>query len=197
MTEFQDVDLLEEEEGSGEESLAELAFEQIARDISLLSNREVEVEGVDVERTEVRPRAEDEIHLSFKVAFLHEGDVRLGCLFVPLQEAITLACLLLLKPTEEIVKLRDQEDLEQGLKDAMLEIGNMVGGALDNALRWFLPTGYQLRAASCQGVRRTMPPWLDNPEGTTYLVARTRARVDAFDWREWSLVIPDLFELEA
>jgi hypothetical protein len=195
MADTESLDALGEAMESSESSLAELAFEQVARDISLFSNREIEVDGVQVERGANRPRAAGEIHISFKVAFLHGGEAHFGSLFIPLSEALTLASLLLLKERDVIDEIRTRTGLDQELKDAVLEIGNLVGGALDNALRWFLPAGYSVRAASCQGVRESMPPWLDNPPGTRYIVARTRARIDEFPWGEWSLVIPDLFDL--
>lgn len=173
--------------------LVELAVDQVAQDIALFASREIAVEGMQVEYSEERVAGAECIHLSFKLAFEQDDEQRLGCLLVPLPDAISVAAFLMLKQDEEVVAMRELSDLDDGLKDAMLEIANLVGGALDNALRWFLPSGCRVRSAGCQGVRTGARPHLPGPADLAYLVARAETRVDRFKPAEWILMIPDVF----
>ncbi len=190
-------------DGSGVASLAELALEQVARDISLFSNRDISLDVESVRRTGDRACGRGSIHLAFRLTIDGAADtgdgagsgMRQGCLLVPLADAITLASFLMLKSHEDILALRRRTDLDRPLKDAMLEVCNLVGGAIDNALRWFLPSGATVRAAGCQGVRDGARPVLANPPETELVVARAKSRVDSFDPSAWVLMIPNLFDL--
>lgn len=185
-------------DASAMHDLARLGLDQIAQDLAMFTSVEIALaEPLEIERTLERPRAEAGVHLSFKLSLEREQESdQLGCVLVPLPEALALAGFLLLKTPEEVQELRKLTELDDPLRDAMLELDNLIAGALDNALRWFLPQGATLRAASCQGVREGARPHLpDSDPEQSYLLARSPVRIAESEPTTWALLLPDSFKV--
>ena len=173
--------------------IAEVALAQVARDIALLSGKEMRLDDVATDVGPRRPGSEG-VQISFRIAFDADGDKRQGCLMVPFADAVALAGYLMLKPGAEIAEMRERVELDDALKDAVLEIANLIGGAVDNALRWFLPSGAAITTDGCQGVRAGARPFLPrNGEDADYVVAEATATVDRFEPRRWVLLLPGAF----
>ena len=136
------------------------------------------------------------IHISFKL-HVETGQGRLhGCLLVPLPDAISLACYVLEIPDGAIESRRRLDELDESMKDAMLEIGNFVGGSVEAALRSLGMSGIKVHSEGCQGVRANVRPALVYEEGTPLVVGRATIQLDGLPESEAILILPDLSGLE-
>ena len=61
------------------------------------------------------------------------------------------------------------------MKDAMLELSELLADAVGRALREVILDRVRVRSAGCQGVRAGARPRLDGQRPASYLVARARA----------------------
>lgn len=166
-------------------------LDQVAQDLSMICDRPVEVLGVETERARSKPAASGGVHVSFKLGFQRGAAAHHGCFLVPLPDAISLACYLMLVSDEDVARRRASRDLDHALKDALLEVGNMVGGSVDAALR----AGAEQHAPrvcseGCQGVRPGQRPGFARRADEELVVGRARARVASFPPFEALLLLP-------
>src|SRR5688500_23569 len=99
----------------------------VASDLGVILGEPFYIENERVERVHERPAGSGKIHISFKLGLKSDNArIKHGTLLMPLPEAITMACLLLMIPSETVALRRNESKLDAGLKDAMLEIGNMI-----------------------------------------------------------------------
>ena len=165
-------------------------FDQIATNLTMLVDRELDVSEVNVSREHERPAGADVIHISFRLRFeTEEAPAGFGSLLVPLPDARSLAAYLMMAPDEEVEEHRDDQDLDQGAKDAMVELGNFVGAAVQEACRESRP-GLTVQFAGCQGVRADVRPAFEYREGDELLVARATTRLHTFPAFEAILMMP-------
>lgn len=174
------------------DELVASALERIAADLAMIVDRQVSIDLVVVERVNERPAGEGRIHISFKLGFRTPSGERQGCLLVPLPDAVSLAAYLMMTPDEAVAAQRETQDLDRVTKDALLEIGNFVGGASDTAVRDHCRDGHAVRSDGCQGVRAGVRPALRYEEGDELVVGRARARIHDFPEFELILVLPSL-----
>lgn len=169
-------------------------LERVAQDLGVLIGREIEMEELRAERAAARPAGRQHIHISFKLVASRQGKPKLhGALLVPLPEAITLACLLLMIPEDVIAQRREETELNPALKDAMLEIGNLIGGSCNAGLSDHAGNaGWSLRSEGCQGVRPDVRPAFPYVEGSELLVGRVTTRLAPFPPFELLLILPPL-----
>ncbi len=166
-------------------------FERVSGDLSMLADREIGVKELVVEQHTTRPAGEGRIHLSFRIGAEVGEDLHHGTLLVPLPDAITLASFLMMLPDETVRERRNLTKLDDSLKDAMLEIGNFVGGAVDAALRALELPVTRVRFEGCQGVRAGVRPALVYTEGAPLIVGRAKVTIGAYDPTELVLMLPD------
>ena len=174
----------------GELELATGILGRVAADLSMIVDRELEVEDVRVERQTQRPVGRARVHISFKLNIQLDGEASQGCLLVPLPDAITLAAYMMMLPEEAVAQERHRTVLDGPFKEALLEVGKFVAGACDSVLRQALSEECTTRSDGCQGVRADVRPALSYREGQTLLVARARARVHEFEPFELILALP-------
>jgi hypothetical protein len=93
---------------------------------------------------------------------------------------------------EDVARERERKELDDPLKEALLEIGKYLAVACDSVLKRVLPEGCTARSDGCQGVRADVRPALDYVEGEPLLVARARARVHTSEPFELILMLPEL-----
>jgi len=163
---------------------------RIAVDLGTILGKDIALAEARCERAHARPAGEGCIHISFKLAFRIDGaDVFHGCLLVPLPEAIAWGGLLLMLPEDAIAARREESTLDPDLKQALLEIGNVIAGAVHTALA---ELGLPWRALSqgCQGVRADVRPALPYVEGTEVLVGRVDASIGALPTARWLAILP-------
>ena len=178
---------------NGDLVIATSVLESAAKQVGLVIGKEFTARDVRAERAHKRPAGRESIHISFKLAFTKDDRERYGCVLVPLAEAISLASYLLMVPDEAVLAQRDKQQLDDTLKDAMLEVGNFIGGAVAGVLRTNDGYGCDVRPRGCQGVRPDVRPAFPYREGDPLLVARCTAQLHTFAPFEMIAVVP-LFE---
>lgn len=165
---------------------------RMAADLSMIVDREIHVGEPTVTRELRRAEGRSRIHISFKLGFQTPEGRMHGCLLVPLPDAISLAAYLMMVPDDTVRSHRNVTSLDRTTKEAMLEVGNFIGGAADAVVRWLFPGGHSVRSEGCQGVRANVRPALVYEEGSELVVARARARVHDFPEFELVVLLPVL-----
>lgn len=173
-----------------EKRILKRIFRQIREDLSMLVDRKLGFDSVQAETASSRPSGRGAIHISFKLRFSIGSELGHGCLLVPLPDAITLAAYLLEFPDEMVHQLRTRDTLDEGTKDAMVEIGNMVGGSTGSALRALGLDEVKERFVGCQGVREGVRPALEYVEGSPLLVGRAQGSLGPYPDFEAILILP-------
>ncbi|MEZ6013557.1 MAG: hypothetical protein R3F49_00455 [Planctomycetota bacterium] len=166
-------------------------FERITSDLSMLADREIGVKELVVERHTARPAGAGKIHISFRFGAEEGEQIHHGTLLIPLPDSITLASFLMMLPDDTVRERRGWATLDDSLKDAMLEIGNFVGGAVDAALRALETSVSRVRFEGCQGVRAGVRPALVYREGAPLLVGRAKVTIGSYEPTEMVVIIPD------
>lgn len=168
-------------------------LKRLNADLGMILGRELGFAAPRLERMNTRPVGKGSIHISFKLAFRQEGgEKRHGALLVPLADAITIACFLLMIPEETVSSRREETTLDTALKDAMLEIGNMIGGATNTALAELGLAGWSARSEGCQGVRADVRPAFPYTEGSALVVARVATTLEPYPPFELLLMVPPM-----
>lgn len=176
----------------GDALLVEETFQRIAGDLGMIADRPIEVSNVTTERATKRAAGRDVVHVSFKLGIQHEDSIAHGALLVPLPDAITLACYLMMIPDESVKTKRAMTTLDAGIKDALMEVGNFVGGATDAALRGLGFPGLEVRSEGCQGVRANVRPAFVYEEGSDLVVGRCKLRIHTWPEFEAVLMLPPI-----
>jgi hypothetical protein len=166
-------------------------FERITSDLSMLADRELGVQSLTVERHTGRPAGGGRIHVSFRFGAEEGERLHHGTLLMPLPDAITLASFLMMLPDSAVRERRERASLDDSLKDALLEIGNFVGGAVDAALRAVETPITRVRFEGCQGVRAGVRPALVYTEGEPLVVGRAKVTIGDYEPSEMIVIIPE------
>ncbi len=175
-----------------DKDLVQDLFSRISTNVSMLIDREIGIEEVDAGRANQRPAGQERIHISFKLSFKNaDGGEGHGCVLMPLPDALSLACYLMMIPEAEVVAHRDHTELDQSSKDAMLELANFIGAAVDETVREMCP-GHSARSGGCQGVRPDVRPALTYEEGSELVVGRAKVRIHEFPVSELIAILPVL-----
>lgn len=165
-------------------------FQRIASDLSMIADRELTLETTEVEIRDARPAGAGKIHISFRLGFRVGEERHHGCLLVPLPDAISLACSLMMVPEDVLVSSRARTSLDDTTKDAMLEVGNFITGATECALRALGIDAVKVTFEGCQGVRADVRPALTYREGDPLLVGRAQLTLAEFPADEVLLMVP-------
>lgn len=166
---------------------------QIARELGMMLGHELVMDAARIERATSRPAGTGSVHVSFKLGFAAaDGNELFGCLLVPLADAITMAAFLLMIAEDAVAARREEPTLDAALKNAMLEIGNMIASAAGSSLPELGLARWSVRSAGCQGVRDGVRPAFAYVEGSELVVGRTAARFDPFPASELILILPEL-----
>lgn len=173
-----------------EQALAAAFFDRVATDLSLICDRELALEGVQTQRRTAKVAAPGQIHISFKLEFRAGAASHHGALIVPLPDAIALAGYLMMQSDETVKSNRRLTALDRALKDSMLEIGNLIGAALDAAARDQLGAELSARARGCQGIRPGQNPAFAYAPGAPLACSTARARLHDLPTFEMVLQLP-------
>lgn len=173
--------------------LVEEVFQRIASDIAMIADRKLDITSIKAKRANKRAVGRGNIHISFKLGIETPGGILHGCVLVPLPDAISLACYLMMVPDDGVKSKRSDRNLDSTTKDAMLEVANFIGGATDAALRALgLDEAIKVRSEGCQGVRADVRPALIYQEGDTLLIGKAKAVLHEFPVFDMVLILPDL-----
>lgn len=174
-----------------EAQCVEEIFQRVCGDLSMIADREMEVKTVDTEILDHRPAGKSKIHISFRLGFSQGDDVLHGCMLLPLADAITLACSLMMIPENVIEQTRTQNTLDPTTKDAMLEVGNFICGATDAAFR-ALGADLKVVFEGCQGVKPGIRPALIYDEGIELIIGQADIAQGGFGHDTHLLMMPKL-----
>lgn len=173
--------------------VSEEILARVSSDLSMITDREFRLEDMRCELRDQRAVGKDKIHISFKLGFqLESGEVRHGCILMPLADAISLGCLLMMVPDDGVTAKRAVTDLDESLKDALIEVSNFVGGAADAALREAIGASVKVRSEGCQGVRPDVRPALIYTDGDPLLITTATAQIHEYEEFEMVAMIPPL-----
>ena len=174
---------------SHDTAVARSIFGRICGDLGRMCALGFQLLDVRAERGVDGVAGEREIHIAFKLDVDFGHTSAQGCLLVPLPDAITLASALLVLPPNVIETRRRDEELDLSTKDAMLEVGNLIGGSIGTALRKHYGEHMRARSAGCRGVKPGVVP------SFTYagemLVAHANARIASYPPFEMHLMLPE------
>jgi hypothetical protein len=168
-------------------------LERVAQSLEAIMGCDLVRSGLTVGRERTRPAGKATIHISFKLGLCQDGGRTLhGALLLPLPEAITMACFLLMMPEDAVLSRRHELSLDPSLKQAMLEIGNLIGSASTTAMAYLGAAGWSVSSEGCQGVRPGVRPAFPYEEGDELVVGRVTARLVPFPPFELILMVPPL-----
>ena len=174
-----------------DDKLAKEIGDQVSADLSMIIDREMVIESVASERSDARVAGEGSIHLSFKIEVLIGPDHHYGCLLMPLAEAVSVAGFLMVMTDEEVDEERKKTTLDRSMKDAMLEVGNFVGGSADSIVRkWVGDAPMSARFSGCQGVAPGLVPNFTFAAGSELIAARLQVRISGFSPFQMILMLP-------
>ena len=164
---------------------------RVAEDLGMMLGHDVEFAAPRIERARTRPAGEGLVHISFKLGFVPPTGGKLhGAALLALPDALTMSCFLLMIPEEIVDSRRKETAPDATLKDALLEIGNMIGGALNTALEKLGLSGWSARSEGCQGVRPGVRPAFPYEEGSELVVARVGVLLAPFPVFDLILMLP-------
>ncbi|MFM7280779.1 MAG: hypothetical protein ACKO32_03265 [Planctomycetia bacterium] len=173
-------------------TLLEPLLQRICADLAMIADKPFVLQKLESTRVGSRVAGARTIHISFKLGFQHRGRVLHGCLLMPLPDAIALAAYLMLVPDDAVKPKRSLTTLDSGLKDAMIEIGNFVSGAVDAALRESGMEDIRVRSESCQGVKPNVRPAFVHEEGAPLLIGKARLQLAQWPAFDAILQLPEL-----
>jgi len=182
----------ESPETTSEQLLVKDVLERISADLGMIIDREIQLEAPTISRAEKRAEGEGKIHISFRIGFRTPEGRKQGCILIPLPDALTLSDYLMMMPDDAVKAHREQTTLDGSTKDALLEVGNFVGGASDAVLRGHQPVGYAVRFEGCQGVRADVRPALEYEEGDPLVIVRAKTRIHDLPAFELIMILPEL-----
>ncbi|MCI0548992.1 MAG: hypothetical protein L0027_17140 [Candidatus Rokubacteria bacterium] len=165
-------------------------FRSVAADLAMILDTEVSMEIKGAERHKKRASGVGKVHISFRFLIHHEGEDHHGSVLVPLPDAIGLAGFLMMHEAAEVEQDRKREDLDRPLKEAMLEVGNFIAGAIDAVIRTWYPPESSCRSTGCQGVRADVRPAFPYREGRELVIGRARTRVAKYPEFEAIVQLP-------
>jgi hypothetical protein len=152
-------------------------FQSISADLAMIMDAEVRFAKPEVSRETARVAGSGQVHVSFRFLVHHDGEDRHGSVLVPLPDAITLAGHLMMMDAEDLKEARLLTELDRPMKEAMLEVGNFIAGAVDAVIRTWYPHDATCRSVGCQGVRADVRPAFPYAEGDELAVGHTQAEV--------------------
>jgi hypothetical protein len=167
---------------------------RIADDLSTIVDRTLALSNVTVEKIDARVAGKGVVHIAFKLRFERAVDALYGALLVPLPDALALAGCLTMMPDDQVALQRKATELDAGMKDAIVELGNFVAGAVDAVMRESRANIARARSAGCQGVRADVRPAFPYTEGQELVLVRATARLHEFEPFELLLMLPNVFE---
>ena len=167
-------------------------LDRICTDLAMIIDREFSVEKTKVSQAEKRAEGKGKIHISFRIGFNTPDGRMQGCVLIPLPDALTLSAYLMMVPDDGIKTHRNQKSLDGGTKDAMLEVGNFIGGASDAVVRGLYSEGFSVRFEGCQGVRANVRPALEYADGDPLVIAKSKAKIHDLPTFDLIMILPSL-----
>ncbi|MBM3989503.1 MAG: hypothetical protein FJ298_00690 [Planctomycetes bacterium] len=186
-------DTLEQPQATDRKLVAQ-CFAKLAEDLSLLLDRPLTCGEVEVARARQRIAGEKVVHVAFRLGVTVDGTLRHGALLVPLGDSIAMACYLMMMADDVVAARRKDRDLERATKDALLEVGNLMGGSLDCAIRELFPRRTATRSEGCQGLKPGVAPAFPRAADEEHVLARATLTLHEFPAFDAWLMLPSIAE---
>lgn len=162
---------------------------QVLENISAIVDRDLGLGEFEVQRLNRRSAGEKEVHISFRFKFILDGNTRFGCLLVPLTPAVGAACSMLMMPMAQVPEICASGELATPLKDALLELGNMLASAMGAAYQGHIEK-VAVTFAGCQGVRAGTRPAMTYTEGDELLTIVARSQFEPLGQFAFIVLLP-------
>jgi len=170
--------------------LLDLLIEETAESLSLLTDVSLgELTGDDQIEDE-RPGADDGVRVALRFGYRTSRGVRMGFVQMPLDGALLLGGALLMRPTSELAAERGADAPGPGHKVALMEVGELLGAAFDEAIKDRHETASEVRFFGCQGVAAGEAPWVSDYAGQPFAVRRQNVSLSRLDPFEVVLAVP-------
>ena len=95
----------------------------------------------------------------------------------------------------QIDEVRVRKVPDRATKDAMVELGSFVAGAIEDELTDITGTPVRVTAIGCQGVREGIRPALEYSDGDELWIIRAHCSIGDWDAADWVLMLPQLSAL--
>jgi len=171
-------------------ALSEGLVRRICDDLAMFLDRPLAIESVQAARSGIKVAGERSVHIAFKFGVTIDGVAQHGAMLVPLVDAISFACYLMMMTDEVVTTRRKDKELDRAQKDAMVEVCNLVGGSIDGALRDMFQKRVSARSEGCQGMRPGAAPAFERVSGVELLVSRAKVKLHTFPSFEMLLMLP-------
>lgn len=175
-----------------DKALAENILRRVAEDLAMVIDRPLEITVTSATRVKAKPAVKGGIHVSFRIGVLAGGKDYHGCVMLPLADAISLASYLMMVPDDSVKVRRSDKQLDRATKDAMLEVGNFIGGSTDAALRDFVSKDVKAKAEGCQGVASGAKPAFAYTEGSELVQIVAKGKIHSFPPFDLLMLLPPL-----
>lgn len=172
------------------EQLLDLVMDETANSLSPFTEFSLGDMTVDDQIEEERPGAADDVRIAMRFGYRTSRGVRMGFVQVPLDGALLLGGALLMRPTSELAAERDAEAPGTGHRTALMEVGELIGKALDGALKSRHEPGAAVRFFGCQGVAAGEAAWVSGYEGQPFAVRRQNVSLSGLDPFEMLVAVP-------
>lgn len=173
MTETETTEAEAPELAEGIEELATTLAASLFENMAMIVDQQIDIRHSDFTTDSNPPSGADEVHISFRFTFRREDETRFACLLLPLEQTVTGACSMMMMPLDQATEICDSGTLDSTMKDAILEIGNMLSNAFTKV---FAEAGRKETVSfhGCQGLRADAMAWIpvNNPEGWGILEGR-------------------------
>lgn len=175
-----------------EERLMAGIFRRIGRAATSVSDQPLSCGEPLVERRRRRVAGADVIHISFKFSIESRTTTTQGCLLIPLADALSMASAYMMLPLDEVSDSRFLDAPDPVMKEALLQLSELIAGAIDRELRGAVQDGARARSLGCQGVRADVRPAFEYTEGADLIVGRSETRFGEFEQFEMIAMLPAL-----
>jgi hypothetical protein len=152
-------------------------LQRVAEDLALIIDHPFFVHGVKVERADRRPAADGGVHISFKLALQRGQTITHGAVLIPLPQAVLLAAWLHMMSDDEARRRAGETQLDQSMKDGLLEIGNFVAGAAEASCRNLGLIDARVVSEGCQGVKAGVRPAFAYTDGQALTIGRAETQL--------------------
>lgn len=177
-----------------QDELARGLLKRVGGDLGQICDQDVVLTAQRIETISARAAGKESVHISFRLRFhFEEGGQsreRWGTLLLPLPEAIALACYLLMVPDDAVASHRGDQSLDETTKDAMMEVGNFIGGGVDGCVRSLFDGHVTAKFGGCQGVRAGVRPAMPWSDGDELVLVEGHGRVGGFPEFPFLLMFP-------
>jgi len=170
--------------------ILDLLVDETGGSLSLLSDFSVREVSQEDEIVQDRPGEDETIRIAIRFGFKTPQGARVGFMQFPLSDALVLGGSLLMMPTEMIRAGMESQEPDEGQKEAIMEVGNLLSGAFDALLGKRLPDQTLVQFLGCQGVSPGNAPWVPGYTGESIAVRRQSVAFGDFEPFDLLIAIP-------